>query len=287
MSDSLRTDGSRAIDAASNAERDEKIEQLLLTGLDHYFAARYEQAVNVWTRALFFDRSHPRARAYIERARSAMAERQRVSDELFHKGVAAFNRGDSDEAKRLLMAAIDGGVPHDEAHALLDRLGRSQETGLVAAGDGENSGTAPPAPARPAASDLVAARSTVARSRAALLALAASVAVVVAIGGYVIAIQQGLGWWSLLGRQDAPAVSAPSPIARDAAPLLPRRGELALGRARSLAARGQLHDALAALEAVRATDPEKSDADRVRAEIQRQLLGLARDARPPSVSPKQ
>ena len=62
---------------ASRAERDAKIEQLLLAGLDQYFAGQYDQAITVWTRALFIDRSHARARAYIERARSAQAERQR------------------------------------------------------------------------------------------------------------------------------------------------------------------------------------------------------------------
>ena len=69
MSDPLRTDGTRARDGAPAPDRDAKIEQLLLVGLDHYFAARYELAINVWTRALFLDRSHPRARAYIESAR--------------------------------------------------------------------------------------------------------------------------------------------------------------------------------------------------------------------------
>ena len=39
-----------------DADRDAKIEQLLLVGLDHYFAAQYDQAINVWTRALFLDR---------------------------------------------------------------------------------------------------------------------------------------------------------------------------------------------------------------------------------------
>src|SRR3954449_13256300 len=103
MSDPLRTDGSRAhADDVSAADRDAKIEQLLLVGLDHYFAARYELAINVWTRALFIDRSHPRARAYIDRARSALAERQRESEELLQNGVAAFQRGDADEARRLL-----------------------------------------------------------------------------------------------------------------------------------------------------------------------------------------
>src|SRR5262252_5736443 len=98
MSDPLRTDGSRAHDDALPGDRDAKIEQLLLVGLDHYFAARYELAINVWSRALFLDRSHARARAYIERARSALAERQRESEEMLQKGVAAFHRGESDEA---------------------------------------------------------------------------------------------------------------------------------------------------------------------------------------------
>ena len=125
MSDPLRTDGSRAHeDVASSVNRDAKIEQLLLVGLDHYFASRYELAINVWTRVLFLDRSHQRAHAYIDRARSAQAERQRESEELLQTGVAAFERGEGDEARRLLQAAIDGGAPPDEAHAVLDRLDR-------------------------------------------------------------------------------------------------------------------------------------------------------------------
>src|SRR3954470_25033140 len=98
MSDAPLFDGSRSADLSSTADRDGKIEQLLLVGLDHYFAAQYDQAINIWTRALFLDRSHPRARAYIERARTALAERQRESEELLHTGVAAFERGDGREA---------------------------------------------------------------------------------------------------------------------------------------------------------------------------------------------
>src|SRR5436853_447564 len=87
MSESSRSDSAPAQPASTSStssqghDRDAKIEQLLLVGLDHYFATQYQEAINVWTRALFLDRSHPRARAYIERARSAMSERQRQSDE--------------------------------------------------------------------------------------------------------------------------------------------------------------------------------------------------------------
>src|SRR6476646_1107899 len=124
MSDPLRNDPARANEPVSEADREAKIEQLLISGLDHYFTGQYDQAINVWTRALFLDRSHARARAYIERARSALAERQRESEELLQNGVAAFTRGEGDEARRLLQAAIDGGAPSEEALAVLERLNR-------------------------------------------------------------------------------------------------------------------------------------------------------------------
>src|SRR5262249_6831319 len=75
-------------------------------------------------------------------------------------------------------------------------------------------------------------------------------------------------------RPDAPAAHAVVPVTREAPLPLPRRGEDALARARSLAASGHLRDALAALEAVRATDLQRPDADRLRGGIQRQLLAL-------------
>ena len=51
MSDSFRTDGSRALDDAPDAERDARLEELLLAGLDACFLAPCERAINVWTRA--------------------------------------------------------------------------------------------------------------------------------------------------------------------------------------------------------------------------------------------
>src|SRR5262245_52425484 len=125
----LHRDSAHAPDATSEADRDAKIEQLLLAGLDHYFAARYDQAINVWTRALFLDRNHARARAYIERARTALAEAQRESEELLQTGVAAFDRGEGDEARRLLLAAIEKGAPAEQAFAVLERLNRLEAAG--------------------------------------------------------------------------------------------------------------------------------------------------------------
>ena len=129
MFDQDSDDASRLPLAESGVDRDVKIEQLLLAGPDHYFNAQYEQALDVWTRVLFLDRGDARARAYIERARAALGERQREADELVHTGVAAFNRGDVGEARELLTSALERGGQHDEALVLLDRLSRLEASG--------------------------------------------------------------------------------------------------------------------------------------------------------------
>jgi tetratricopeptide (TPR) repeat protein len=265
---------------ASAADRDAKIEQLLLAGLDHYFAAQYEQAINIWTRALFLDRTHARARAYIERARSALAERQRQGEELLHKGVDAFERGEGDEARRLLQAAIDGGAPTDEALALLDRLNRPARGGTTVDLPLQTTRVAPREhaddPAPPASS-------TAAR----LIAGAAIVIAVVAVGVYV-AGTSGLAWRDLVPLLPlaGPPPAAVAPIAQDVSLPLPRRGEMALAKARALAVSGRLHEALAALDRVRLTDPQKEEADRLRADIQRQLLALTPMPAPVPAEPR-
>ncbi len=270
MSDPLRTDGSRPNDAGSALDRDAKIEQLLLVGLDHYFAAHYELAINVWTRALFLDRSHARARAYIERARTALAERQRESEELLQNGVAAFRRGDGDEARRLLQAAIDGGAPSEEALDVLDRMNRIETAVAPAAAarsDRRSRDEASHAPRR------------LSRSLGGLLAFFVLGAAIVALAVFAASRDQ-IDWRSLLdlarsaGRVAAPAAVVVPPVVRESALPLPRRAETILARARTLAAGGHLHDALAILESIRPTDPLKADAERLRGDIQRQLLAL-------------
>ena len=132
MSDPYRTDGSHALDAGSAGDRDAKIEQLLLTGLDHYFCAQYEQAINVWTRALFLDRNHARARAYIERARSALAERQRDPKKCSR---TAWPRSSVETASRPVAA---------HRH----RRRRARRRGVHGPGSPDSAGSAPQAPAR-------------------------------------------------------------------------------------------------------------------------------------------
>lgn len=265
MSDPLRTDSSRALDAASDADRDAKIEQLLLVGLDHYFAAQYEHAINVWTRALFLDRTHARARAYIERARSALAERQRESEELLQNGVAAFQRGEGPEARQLLKAAIAGGAPAEEALAVLDRLDRLE------------AGPAPQTPdvRRPGRRVAVPlARDVIARpSRWTLMTFA--VLVILAAGAAGAVSWAHPDWRTWVPLPIAPSASTAGPVSREITLPLPRHGETTLARANALALGGRLSDALAVLDTIRPTDPARAAADRMQADLQRQLLALS------------
>src|SRR5262249_20449704 len=250
MSDPLRTDSPREPHAATEAERDAKIEQLLLAGLDHYFAGQYDHAINVWTRALFLDRSHPRARAYIDRARSALAERQRELEELLQKGVAAFDRGDREEAKRLLRAAIDGGAPADEAHALLGRLSRAHPSRSLRTREDEiaRSGDAlVPGVAGDAAPESL---STSSKNRSRVLAGITGLLLVGLLIGAVAYPGRGSDWLSVPGGDVGPASSTIVPVSREIVLPLPRRGGIALERARSLATSGRLHQALKVLDSV-------------------------------------
>jgi hypothetical protein len=84
----------------------------------------------------------------------------------------------------------------------------------------------------------------------------------------------------MLGLPSVRSAATLAPVTRDVVLALPRRGETALARARSLAAGGALHDALSVLDGVRATDPQKPDADRLRADLQRELLRLGAERLP-------
>src|SRR6185369_8509761 len=238
-----------APDAASGAERDAKIEQLLLAGLDHYFAAQYDQAVNIWTRALFFDRNHPRARAYIERARGAQAERQRESEELLHNGAIAYRRGDGREARRLLQAALEAGAPFEDTFPMLERLNQLDTAAAAPA----ISRARQPQPSPGAATEP--------RRSQTFWSFAAGLSLIAIAAAAIYAVTSSRVEWtalsSLAGARTAPS---PAPTLREATLGVPTNGEMALTSAKQLLSKRDLHGAMAALGRVRSTDPQKAEA---------------------------
>ena len=265
MTDALRSERPAAAGDAPDRERDARIEDLLLVGLDHYFAGQYELAINVWTRVLFLDRGHARARAYIERARSAVSERQREGDELLHTGAAALKRGDRAAARELLTSAIERGGSGEEALALLHRLDRIDAA--VSAVD------APPSARRPAGAGRVDHQPipAVRDSRLAwvVAGILAGVLFAAVLVGYLWIVANPL-------ELDGSRTAAP-PVVEDPLPV-PSGAEMRLIRARALVAKGQLREALAILESGTPDAMHQARIDALRASIQRQLLQTAGSA---------
>jgi tetratricopeptide (TPR) repeat protein len=261
MSDPVTIPAAQAADALQGRARDARVEQLLLAGLDHYFAGRYAQAIHVWTRVLFLDRGHARARAYIERARSAEAERQREADELLHRGSAAFEQGQPVTARRLLTAAIEHGAPADVPLAYLGRLDRLAVVPAVAE---------PGHLDQPATHVVNRAVEGGARRvfRGSTAVVAMGILLVACVAGFAGAIAD-LGGWRAEPRLSQRAVEPADP-----APL-PRASDLALTRARSLFAAGHARDALRLIATVAEDDPNRPDADTLLADIQRALLATS------------
>lgn len=240
----------------SDADREARIEQLLLAGLDQYFAGHYERAINIWTRVAFLERGHGRARAYIERARGALAERQREAEELAQAGVAAYNAGELQTARDLLTRATTSGNPSDTALLFIERLQRVDAAAAI-----HPAVTAPDAGAPMAAAAAPRPRWLVTIGVSALTA-----AVLVALS---LRVASWLAERPLAGAAVPAVVSESLPIVR--------ASDLRIDRARALAADGRLADALRLLDRIDVADARWADADALRASIQRTLLG--REAR--------
>jgi hypothetical protein len=253
MSEPLRTEPAPT-GPSSDEERDALIERLLLAGLDQYFAGRHEQAINVWTRVAFLEGPNGRARAYIERARGALAESQRRSEELVHTGVAAYNAGDLQSARELLNRALDEGGANETALVFLQRLSRLEAAAKT--------------PHEPVGRRLFT-RARQPRSPRVertnwFTTIVASVVVAAAI---LIAAQPIASWLTEEAASPAPArPRTEEPLA------IVRSSETRLARGRQLFAEGRLHDALSVLQEIDIADPLRPEADRLRSDVQRELL---------------
>jgi hypothetical protein len=259
MTDALRFDRPSNPDHPDR-DRDARIEELLLTGLDHYFAGRHDLAINIWTRVLFLDRSHGKARAYIERARGALAEKQREAEELLQTGADALTRGDRATARELLTSAERAGGS-EEALALLHRLDRLEAGAPLVTQTREES-----------AERLHRDKPSGVSGREARLAwiftgIATGILLAAVVGGYFWLAEDPFEL--TVARSSAPALSEP--------PLpVPATCELRLARARLLVQDGKLLEAQGLLEA---GDPDALHGaafDELRASIQRQLLEAGR-----------
>ncbi len=257
MSEPLRTTSNVGPPSeADGVGREARIEQLLLAGLDQYFAGQYEQAIDIWTRVAFLERRHRRARAYIDRARSALAERQRESEEMLHRGVAEYNAGRLQAARELLTRAVERGGPSDTALVFLQHLGRVEPTLLPAR---EPSGSASAEPF---------ARSSPPMTRSGWVVTALASA---AVAATILVAERPIASFVADLPVPAPVVAAP---AAEPLPIV-RPTDMLLARARELYTAGRPYEALKVLDRIDLADPLRPAADRLRADVQHVLLADA------------
>jgi len=218
-----------------------RIDQLLMAGLDEYFAGRHDRAVQVWSRVFFLDRTNARARAYIERARGAVAERQRVAE----AAQAAAADTESSRAPQEARGAV-------EARPASDRDALLVVSGALAA-------RLAPAVAEPVAVAPPPVTAASRRARTAHLLLVAAAGVLLFVAGYTVAARDRLAEW-VNGVAAKPA--APPAVA-------PRASDVALAEARQALDAHRYDDARRALARIPADDPLRPKADALRDALQR------------------
>jgi hypothetical protein len=247
MADSKRLPIDQRDEAGS---RESQIDALLEEGLDRYFNNRYEDAIHLWTRVLFLDRAHPRARAYIDRARTALAEVHRRSEEMLQTSRDLLAQGRTDAARQLLTDAVATSGDDLQSAALrahLERYERARVAIGVPAGPVTPVETIPGWTWRPT-------------SPLAVVSIAAA-GLLILLAGVVLLDSADL---DVVGPRSVSVSSTHLPS--------PSASEVALVRARALVLRGRLSEALAKLDNVPVGSPERPAADELRIEIQQLLI---------------
>ena len=256
MPDPKRLESSATSEAA---DRDSRAEALLVDGLDRYFGGQYEEAIHLWTRVLFLDRSHARARAYIERARTALAERQRRGDELLHETSELLAGGHTGAARALLTRAEAASDDDEQAAVLRLRLERAERLARL---------RPLPGVMPPAVVDAVPLRAWRSLGTSRTLLIVGLVSLALHAGGRSAVIEEWIGV--------GPSTRGLPIVAR--VPALPvlSSSEAALIRARTLYGRGRLAEALQVLDRVASDSAERASSDQLRVEIQEILLASRR-----------
>ena len=251
--------------AGGTVDRASQADALLVQGLHLYFDGHFEDAIHIWTRVLFLDRSHARARAYIDRARSAVAERQRRSEEMLQASQQLLESGETAAARHLLTEAVASNGDDERAAAVRVRLERVERA---------HASTGAPRLSISAAPAVVPAWTWPARSLSKRLLMGVGIAACVLL--VALAALRLSDWLEFRAERNDLA----APPAQAGLQVL-SSSDVALIRARTLFGRGRLAQALQALDRVDDRGAQRQEADQLRVEIQRLLLasGQERPAR--------
>jgi tetratricopeptide (TPR) repeat protein len=95
---------------------------LLRHGEALFASGEYQQAIHVWTRILFLDRSNSEARVRIDRAKAAVAERQRKLDAQVADAIGLLEAGEIGRARESVRSVLATDASHGEARQLADAI---------------------------------------------------------------------------------------------------------------------------------------------------------------------
>jgi len=127
----LDTDGKATAEAVSpdvpqpdvsRERKPPKADELFRQGEDLCKRGMYEQAIHVWTRMLFLERGDTRAQGAIERAKRAVAERQRELDVELAVAEELLETGDIEAAASGVRQILSLDPRHAEGHQLEERI---------------------------------------------------------------------------------------------------------------------------------------------------------------------
>jgi tetratricopeptide (TPR) repeat protein len=254
MADLNRAESSPALESS---DRESRVEALLLEGLDQYFSGQYEQAIHLWTRVLFLDRAHARARAYIDRARTALAEQHRRAEELLHASAELIATGQTELARDALARAVAARGDEARATALGWRLEHVERARRGERAASSRLAEAPGAEAAGWQFD----------GRWLLWGAGGIVVLVVALAVRPV-VRAALGLAPVEPDLPRPTEAVSRPVLSST--------DVALVRARSLYARGRLAEALQALDRLDPPATSRTAVDELRVEIQQLLLQTGR-----------
>ena len=120
--------------ATAGAAGDDRIAALLEEGDTAQARGDLQSAIDAWSRIFLIDVDHAAAAQRIEGARRQKAEQERQVEEIFHEGVAEFERGRPDDARARFNRVLALQPGHLAAREALERL--EAGTGSISLGLG-------------------------------------------------------------------------------------------------------------------------------------------------------
>ncbi|HPR64287.1 MAG TPA: hypothetical protein PK014_08695 [Thermoanaerobaculia bacterium] len=107
---------------SSEEPSDDRIKALIDEGDNHFHAAKFQEAIDVWSRIYLIDMNSTAANERIEKAKEAMAESERKIEEIYTIAVSLFDQNKVEEAKAKFEEVLQHQPQHLQARSYLQRI---------------------------------------------------------------------------------------------------------------------------------------------------------------------